>query len=150
MSLLLIQQPLQCGPLVYYSVLMGVQFGDVLRVERKRSRLTQAELGEASGVPRGTIAALESSSESNPRWKTIVALAQTLGVSLDRLAGLPLPKKSAGVQVDRLARLEEQVMLLRRLPRQVSALADAVGTLGAELEARPGRASITSERKRRA
>src|SRR5262245_40614049 len=71
----------------------GGTFGAVLRGFRWRARLTQEELAERSGVSVRTIRSLERDRLLTPRWSSLRALAQALGLDtqdrqrFDRLAG---------------------------------------------------------------
>ena len=51
---------------------------------RKQANLTQAELAEAAGLPRATVANLEQPG-ANPGVQTVVAVAKALGIGLDEL-----------------------------------------------------------------
>jgi len=59
-----------------------------LKQQRKRANLTQAELAEAAGLPRATVANLEQVG-ANPSVSTIVAVAKALGISIDELLAPP-------------------------------------------------------------
>lgn len=59
-----------------------------LRHLRELRRITQAQLAQASGVPRGTIAALEAG-DANPTLAVLAQLAQGLQVNLSELLGPP-------------------------------------------------------------
>lgn len=52
-----------------------------------KSGLTNKELAEAAGVSAATISRIRTG-ETNVTWEVMVSLAQTLGLSLDELAGL--------------------------------------------------------------
>lgn len=52
-----------------------------------KSGLTNKELAEAAGVSAATISRIRTG-ETNATWEVMVSLAQTLGLSLDELAGL--------------------------------------------------------------
>src|SRR5258708_36106260 len=57
-----------------------------LRRLRERRKLTQQDLAERSGVPRPTLAHLESG-EANPTLSVLVRVAQALGTSIEELIG---------------------------------------------------------------
>ena len=59
-----------------------------LKRQRKQANLTQAELAEAAGLPRATVANLEQPG-ANPSVSTIVAVAKALGISIDDLLAPP-------------------------------------------------------------
>lgn len=61
--------------------------GNVRRL-RKGARLTQAQLAEAAGLPRATVAALEQP-DANPGLQVLLAVSQVLGVGLDELVSPP-------------------------------------------------------------
>lgn len=52
---------------------------------REAVGMTQEELAAKSGVSRGTISALETKEECNTTSKTLRKIAETLGVTVDRL-----------------------------------------------------------------
>ena len=58
---------------------------------RELQNLTQLQLAEKGGLPRSTLATLESG-ESNPSVDTLVKLAASLSVSLDELVSRARPK----------------------------------------------------------
>jgi len=57
-----------------------------LRRLRERRKLTQQDLAERSGVPRPTLAHLESG-EANPTLSVLVRVAEALGTSIEELIG---------------------------------------------------------------
>ncbi|MGN9774613.1 helix-turn-helix domain-containing protein [Micromonospora sp. H33] len=56
--------------------------GAALRAARHRADLSQRELAERSGVPKSTLARLESRAESDPRLRTVERLLQAAGYEL--------------------------------------------------------------------
>lgn len=60
---------------------MGYKIKEV----RESIPMTQEELAEKSGISRGTISALENGTERTTTSKTLVKLAQALGVSVDQI-----------------------------------------------------------------
>ena len=56
-----------------------------IREMRKSKGMTQAELASASGVSRLTISELETGKLTNARSKTLLALANALGCTIDDL-----------------------------------------------------------------
>jgi transcriptional regulator with XRE-family HTH domain len=65
-------------------------FAARLRQLRADAKLTQEELAERSGVHRQTIARLELGTRK-PAWETVLALADTLGVSIEAIRPEPAP-----------------------------------------------------------
>ena len=63
------------------------QTGERLRVLRDRAHLTQEQLGRRADVTTNTIARIEIGMVAKPQWRTIVRLANALGVSTHELAG---------------------------------------------------------------
>jgi len=61
-------------------------FADKLKYNRKLAGLTQAELAKRLGVSHQMIAAYESGSK-NPKWETIMRLADALDVNPEQLYG---------------------------------------------------------------
>ena len=66
------------------------KFCQRLREARKKANLTQAELGEKIEVGHAAIGHMETGHHS-PTFDSLCRLAETLGVSLDWLAGLDSP-----------------------------------------------------------
>ncbi len=60
---------------------MGYKIKEV----REAHQMTQEELSEKSGVSRGTISALENGTARATTTKTLVKIAQALGVTVDRI-----------------------------------------------------------------
>ena len=58
-------------------------FARRLRTLRQAAGLTIADLAEASGLAWTTVQSAESGARADPRWSTVVALAEGLGVSTD-------------------------------------------------------------------
>lgn len=56
-----------------------------IREVREAQRMTQEELAEKSGVSRGTISALENGTMRNTGSKTLLKLAEALGVTVDTI-----------------------------------------------------------------
>jgi transcriptional regulator with XRE-family HTH domain len=56
------------------------RFGDRLRELRQQAGLTQGQLAEKSGLKLGGITDLEQGINQHPRWDTVLALAEVLGV----------------------------------------------------------------------
>ncbi len=52
---------------------------------REKKCMTQEELAENSGVCRATISGLENGTERNTSSKTLLAIARTLGTTIDAL-----------------------------------------------------------------
>jgi transcriptional regulator with XRE-family HTH domain len=65
-----------------------------LRELRKAAGLSQQELATKAGLSMSLVAQLEQGFKDDPRLSTMWALASTLGVTLDELAGdiRPAPK----------------------------------------------------------
>ena len=57
-------------------------FGSAVRTERTKRNLTQIQLAEKLGMSKRTIIQVERN-QSNPKFETIVLLAQELDISLD-------------------------------------------------------------------
>ena len=74
-----------------------------LRRLRERRKLTQQDLADRSGVPRPTLAHLESG-EANPTLSVLVRVAEALGTSIEELIGRVEP----AVQVHAARSLGEQ------------------------------------------
>jgi len=59
--------------------------GYKIKETREAKKMTQEELSEKSGVSRGTISALENGTVRATTTKTLVKIAQALGVSVDQI-----------------------------------------------------------------
>jgi transcriptional regulator with XRE-family HTH domain len=71
-------------------------FAQRLRESRERQGLSQTELAARSGLNLGNVNELEHERKPSVRADTLVALADTLEVSMDYLAGLtedPRPRR---------------------------------------------------------
>lgn len=61
--------------------------GQLVRQERERVGLTQAQLAEASGLSDETVRRVELGKKFEPSLSTLVAIADALGLQVDRLLG---------------------------------------------------------------
>lgn len=59
--------------------------GFKIKEHREALGLTQDQLSEASGVSRGTISALENGTVRATTTKTLLKIAQALGVTVDQI-----------------------------------------------------------------
>lgn len=59
--------------------------GYKLREVRESRHMTQEELAEKSGISRVTISAMENGVERNTTSRTLVKLAEALGVTIDQI-----------------------------------------------------------------
>lgn len=59
-------------------------FGIAVRTERVKRNLTQVQLAEKMGMSKRTVIQAERS-QSNPKFETVILLAQELGISLDAI-----------------------------------------------------------------
>ena len=121
-----------------------------LRRLRERRKLTQQDLAERSGVPRPTLAHLESG-EANPTLSVLVRVAEALGTSIEELIGRVEPaitlhlSKSLGEQRHGKARVVELApaafagLSFQRIELPAGARFDAAP------EARTGRCFVTLE-----
>jgi transcriptional regulator with XRE-family HTH domain len=105
---------------------------------RHARALTQDALAKAAGVPRSTIANLESG-DGNPSLIVLVKVAQALGAPIDELLAPP-----------RAEALVEELRDSAELPEVVSALdrGDVDAALAWIVDAVPGASSDTRERLR--
>ncbi len=56
-----------------------------LRDYREKAGMTQEELANKSGISRVAVSMIETGSIKNPSSKTLLALANALGVTLDQI-----------------------------------------------------------------
>ncbi len=61
--------------------------GERLMLARRRQGITQSRLVELSGVTQRIISEIERGRRQGVRFKTIMQLAEVLGLSLDELTG---------------------------------------------------------------
>ena len=81
---------------------------------RHARALTQEMLAKAAGVPRSTIANLESG-EGNPSLTVLVKVANALGVPIDELLGAPRAKVRKWAAADIAARMQGRGVTMRPL-----------------------------------
>lgn len=62
-----------------------MKMGYKLKEIRESKHMTQEELANKSGISRVTISAMENGVERNTTTKTLVKLAEALGVTIDRI-----------------------------------------------------------------
>ena len=86
---------------------------------RTKASLSQAQLAKAAGVPQRTIANYETIANYIPS-SVLPALADALGVTIEEIVGLPVPK---GGRRGPKSRLEKQIEELNRLPKSEQELA---------------------------
>lgn len=61
---------------------------NAIQAIRVRRGLTQVQVSVRSGLRLGVVCRIEQGRVRNPRWRTMVALADTLKISLDELRDL--------------------------------------------------------------
>ena len=86
---------------------------------RTKAGLSQAQLAKAAGLPQRTIANYETIANYIPS-SALPALADALGVTIEDIIGLPIPK---GGRRGPKSQLEKQFEELRRLPKSEQQLA---------------------------
>ena len=107
-------------------------FCDNLKEYRKQKGYSQTQLGQRIGVTRQAISRWESGTDT-PSLERIAALARVLGVSIDALAGVPVPPGD-GVRIDHEAMIDVPV-----LSREVVACCgDGIGMMDITSDAEPG------------
>jgi transcriptional regulator with XRE-family HTH domain len=79
------------------------------RLRRLELKLTQEELAERSGINQSTVSQLERG-EQAPSLRSLIALAQALGVSIEWLLGFDNPNEAARILDD----YEQAIVLLYR------------------------------------
>ena len=89
-------------------------FGDLLRAQRLAAGLTQEALAKVAGVPRSTIANLESG-QGNPSLAVLVKVANALGVPIDELLASPRAKVRKWAAVDVPTQTQGRGVTLRPL-----------------------------------
>ncbi|QSR35185.1 transcriptional regulator [Marinobacterium iners] len=62
-----------------------MHIGENLKNIRKKMKMSQKELAEASGISSAQISRIEKGDQKNPQLETVVSLATNLGVSLEEL-----------------------------------------------------------------
>lgn len=84
-------------------------FGEGMKLERKRLKLSQKELSIKSGIPQQTISAIECGT-SEPTEHTMVMVADGLGCTVGRLLGEYDIKISPSESTDELKALMAEIM----------------------------------------
>lgn len=107
-------------------------FCDNLKEYRKQKGYSQTQLGQRIGVTRQAISRWESGTDT-PSLERIAALARVLGVSIDALAGVPVPP-GGGIRID-----HEKMIDVPVLSREVVACCgDGIGMMDITSGAEPG------------
>lgn len=74
-----------------YYYIIQLERGQVMNIQksikelRHENNLTQHELAEKAGIPRATIAMIETGDNTNPTLSTLVAIAKALNIDIDGL-----------------------------------------------------------------
>ncbi|MGM9630034.1 helix-turn-helix domain-containing protein [Butyricicoccus sp.] len=92
-----------------------------LRIMKKQSGLTTAQIAEKSQIPEPTLEKLFSGATKDPKLKTMSELVHSLGFTLDDLAGtrvLGKTKATAPEKTEADARLQEIVNCYHTLNEQ--------------------------------
>lgn len=95
------------------------EIGERLATLRKKAGMSQAQLGQAVGLPQRTIANYETIANYIPS-NVLVPLSDALSVSVEELLGMPPPK---GGRRGPKSEIEKQMAALRRLPKKDQELA---------------------------
>lgn len=81
-------------------------YSQKIRQRRNDLGMTAKTLSEKSGVPYSNICRVDSGTQANPLLYNAAATADTLGLSLDELCGLPRPVASSDELKERNNKLE--------------------------------------------
>lgn len=90
---------------------------------KDRSGLTNRQIAELSGVPLGTVNRIMSGFADDPKWETVVHIANALNVSTDYLAAgadtpvLPVIEKPSRPEISPSDRFHELTMSILRRQR---------------------------------
>lgn len=84
-----------------------------IKKARIQKGLTIAELSESSGVPVSTVAKICAGNQSSPNLYNSAALCRTLGLSLDKLFGLPSASEETAEMQAKVSKLEERARELQ-------------------------------------
>lgn len=102
-----------------------------LKELKDKSKLTNAEIAELSGLPIATITRVFNGHTPNPSFETFSHIATALGVSLDEIAGLKSPEeKPLDAQVGSI--LSNYADLLREKDVRINELQKEVNMLRRE------------------
>ena len=102
-----------------------------LKEFKEKSKLTNAEIAELSGLPTATITRVFNGHTPNPSFETFSHIATALGVSLDEIAGLKSPDvKPLDAQVGNT--LSNYAELLREKDERIKELQKGNKTLRRE------------------
>ena len=105
---------------------------DYLRKLKAKSRLTNEQLAQISGIPGSTLARIFNGRTDNPYFHTIVDLVRAMKGSVDEMEGLqPLPKdtnaaENAAVDKKRITQYREIINNKERLIRLLAGVLLAV------------------------
>ena len=105
---------------------------DYLRKLKAKSRLTNEQLAQISGIPGSTLARIFNGRTDNPYFHTIVDLVRAMKGSVDEMEGLqPLPKdtnaaENAAVDKKRITLYREIINNKERLIRLLAGVLLAV------------------------
>jgi transcriptional regulator with XRE-family HTH domain len=79
-----------------------VELGAILRALRRRADLSQRQLAELAGVPKSTVARIESGAARDPRFRTVERILRAAGAELAVSGGSgPAPSEGLRDQADR-------------------------------------------------
>lgn len=80
----------------------GIELGVMLRALRRRADLSQRQLADLAGVPRSTVARIESGEVTDPRIRTLERLVRAAGGELPISDGSgPVPSEELRDRAER-------------------------------------------------
>jgi transcriptional regulator with XRE-family HTH domain len=103
---------------------VATTIGAALRAARERTGLTQDQLSTRTGMSPQVLSRLERG-DTDPRWSTVVRIANALGVSLDALKTTPGSEALKPVPIPRALRGELRTALkqLAEVTKRLNAVA---------------------------
>ncbi len=106
------------------SLLLVATIGARIRKARAAANLSQADLAQRVGVAQAAISRIERDETQDPGVLIVAGIAKALGLTLDELVeGHATPRAPRRSVEERVARLEDEVVVALRTARDALALA---------------------------
>ncbi len=106
------------------SLLIVATIGARVRKARAAANLSQADLAQRVGVAQAAISRIEREQTQDPGVLIVAGIAKALGLTLDQLVeGHAMPRAPRRSAEERVARLEDEMVVALRTARDALALA---------------------------
>lgn len=122
-------------------------FGELLRVERKRARLTQQELAAKAGIDHSYISKMETEGETLPTRDIALKLAEVLGIRKKSMRWFDFLLAAGVASAEDMEGFTLQV-ISKPMPTAAypaMAIPDSLGTTGEEIENLIASAKLSDE-----